>query len=82
MCNDCFAQNAHLSKHLRTIHKIEDKSCFVKVNIPYEELKVTNKIERPHDAASIDQYPESTSKKLGIPVLYCTKTGRILKRVD
>lgn len=67
---------------MRTIHKITEKSCFVKVTLPYEELSSKNEIESKPNTAFIDQYPDSPSKKLGIPVLYCTKTCRILKRVD
>uniref|UniRef100_A0A1B6KQ23 C2H2-type domain-containing protein n=1 Tax=Graphocephala atropunctata TaxID=36148 RepID=A0A1B6KQ23_9HEMI len=81
ICLESFAQNAHLAKHVRSVHKNTVKSLFLKVANECEDITSSND-EHNTNMGTINNYEGNTSKKLGIPVLYCTKTGKILKRID
>uniref|UniRef100_A0A1B6HIR2 C2H2-type domain-containing protein n=1 Tax=Homalodisca liturata TaxID=320908 RepID=A0A1B6HIR2_9HEMI len=85
ICFESFAQNAHLAKHVRTVHKFAVKSVYLKApTTKCEEGITTTNDERQHNptVTVVDHTEGTTSKRLGIPVLYCTKTGKIIKRID
>jgi len=87
VCSDSFAQNAHLSKHLRTVHKAVSGNT-VNTYIVKMNCQQNNAVDTISDSAVVnnveiqEQCMAESPKKIGVPVLFCTKTGRIIKRVD
>lgn len=76
ICGDTFAQNAHLAKHVRSIHKgAVNKPVYFQIASESEEKLYFSNNEQT-------LYVANPAKNFGIPVLYNTKTGKIIRRMD